>query len=60
MKNFIKWLFKSVIIALVIIFVTNIIGSFFEFNIPLNIWTLIIVTLFRVPGAIVLIIFFLL
>ncbi|HHU55735.1 MAG TPA: hypothetical protein GXZ48_03470 [Acholeplasmataceae bacterium] len=60
MKNLIKWLFKSLIIALIIIFSVNLIGSFFEINIPLNIWTLLIVTIFRIPGAIVLIIFFLL
>jgi len=60
MKKFIKWLFKSVIIALIIIFVVNILGSFIQINIPLNFWTLLIITLFRIPGAIILIIFFLL
>lgn len=58
--KFIKWLLKSVLIALIIIFTVNIIGSYFQFNIPLNIWTIIIISLFRVPGAIILIIFFLL
>ena len=60
MKKFLKWLFKSLLIALVAIFVTNIIGAYFGFNIPLNVWTILIVTIFRIPGAIILIIFFLL
>lgn len=58
--KFVKWLIKSIFIALIIIFTTNIIGSYFKFNIPLNIWTILIISLFRVPGAIVLIIFFML
>ncbi|MDD3999307.1 MAG: pro-sigmaK processing inhibitor BofA family protein [Bacilli bacterium] len=60
MKNFIKWFFKSLFIALLIIFGINILGSFINFNIPINIWTIAFVTLFRLPGAIILIIFFLL
>ncbi len=57
--KFIKWLAKSIFISLIIIFVCNFIGVYFGINIPLNIWTIIIVALFRVPGAIILIIFFL-
>ena len=60
MKKFLKWFFKSILIALIAIFVTNIIGSYLGFNIPLNIWTILFVTVFRIPGAIILIIFFLL
>lgn len=60
MKKFIKWLFKSVLIALIAIFVTNLIGSYFGFNIPVNVWTICFITLFRIPGVIILIIFFLL
>jgi pro-sigmaK processing inhibitor BofA len=58
--KFIKWLAKSVFIALIIIFVVNIVGVYFKINIPVNIWTILIITVFRVPGAIILIIFFLL
>jgi len=57
--KFIKWLLKSIFFAFIIIFVVNFIGVYIGINIPVNIWTIIIVALFRVPGAIVLIIFFL-
>lgn len=60
MKAFLKWLFKSLTIALVIIFGINLLGSFININIPVNFWTILFVTLFRLPGAIILIIFFLL
>ena len=58
--KYIKWLLKSIIIALVLIFITNIIGVYININIPINIWTIFIVSIFRVPGIIILIIFFLL
>lgn len=60
MWKFIKWLLKSVAIALLLIFSINLIGSLININIPLNIWTMLIITLFRLPGAIILMIFFLL
>lgn len=58
--KYIKWILKSVIIALVLIFITNIIGVYININIPINVWTILIVSIFRVPGIIILIIFFLL
>ena len=58
--KYIKWILESFIIALVLIFITNIIGVYININIPLNIWTILIVSIFRIPGIIVLIIFFLL
>ncbi|HHX00550.1 MAG TPA: hypothetical protein GX740_04525 [Acholeplasmataceae bacterium] len=60
MKKFFKWLFKSLFIALIIIFTVNLLGSFININIPVNFWTILIITLFRLPGAIILIIFFML
>ncbi|MCK9471363.1 MAG: pro-sigmaK processing inhibitor BofA family protein [Bacilli bacterium] len=60
MKKFLKWFFKSLFIALIIIFAINLLGSFININIPLNFWTILIITIFRLPGAIILIIFFLL
>ncbi|MCK9536000.1 MAG: pro-sigmaK processing inhibitor BofA family protein [Bacilli bacterium] len=60
MIKFLKWLLKSVFIAFLIIFSINIIGSFININIPLNIWTFLIIMFLRLPGAIILIIFFLL
>ncbi len=58
--KFIKWLLKSLIIALILLFITNIVGRYVNINIPINIWTISLVTIFRIPGIIILIIFFLL
>jgi len=58
--KFLKWLFKSFFLALLIIFSINILGSFININIPLNGWTFLIIFFLRLPGAIVLIIFFML
>ncbi len=58
--KYIKWLIKSVLIALVMLFVLNICGRYVNINIPINIYTISLVTLFKLPGLIVLIIFYLL
>ncbi|MCI5938647.1 MAG: pro-sigmaK processing inhibitor BofA family protein [Bacilli bacterium] len=56
----IKWILKSIIISLLLLFVTNVLGTYINVNIPINIWTILIVGVFRIPGIIILIIFFLL
>lgn len=58
--KFIKWVLKSLVISLLLLFVTNVLGTYININIPVNIWTILIVGVFRVPGIIILIIFFLL
>ena len=58
--KYIKWILKSLILSLLYIFITNIIGVYININIPLNIYTIIFVSNFRLPGIIILIIFFLL
>jgi pro-sigmaK processing inhibitor BofA len=58
--KYIKWILKSIALALLFIFITNIIGVYININIPINIWTVLIVSIFRIPGIIILIIFFLL
>lgn len=58
--KYIKWFIKSIILSLLLIFITNIIGVYININIPLNIWTILLVALFRVPGIVILIILFLL
>lgn len=58
--KYIKWILKSIALALLFIFITNIIGVYINVNIPINIWTVLIVSIFRIPGIIILIIFFLL
>lgn len=58
--KFIKWSIKSIIIALVMLFVFNIIGVRFNLNIPVNIYTLLIVATLRLPGLAMILIFLLL
>lgn len=56
MLKFIKWLLKSILLGLVIIFVFNIFGVYLNLNIPVNAWTIIIVGILKVPGLIMLLI----
>lgn len=58
--KYIKWILKSIILALLMLFITNLIGTYININIPINLWTIILVAIFRIPGIIILIIFFLL
>jgi len=57
--KFFKWLIKSIIIALLIIFVINILGVYLNINIPLNFWTVLVITFLKLPGAIIIIVLFL-
>lgn len=59
MKVF-KWFMKSLVICLILLFVFNVIGAYINLNIPINIWTILITFFLRLPGIIVLTIFFLL
>lgn len=56
MLKFIKWILKSLLLGIVIIFVFNIIGVYLNLNIPVNVWTIIIVGILKVPGLIMLLI----
>ena len=47
----IKWITKSLLFGIVFIFIFNIIGRYFNLNIPINIYTLIIVSTLKVPGV---------
>lgn len=58
--KFIKWAIKSIIYSLLILFVVNVVGSYLNINIPINIYTIIILAIFRLPGALGLIVFYLL
>ena len=51
-----KWMIKSLIFGLVAIIVFNLIGVYLDLNIPLNIYTIIIVGCLRIPGLAALII----
>ena len=56
MIKFIKWILKSILLGIVLIFVFNIIGVYINMNIPVNVWTIIIVGTLKVPGLIMLLI----
>lgn len=58
--KFIKWLLKSIVFSLILLFVVNVIGRYLNINIPINIYTILILAVFRFPGAIGLIVFYLL
>ena len=56
----IKWSVESILLGLGILFVFNLIGVYINVNIPINVYTLFIAGVFKVPGISVLIIFYLL
>ena len=58
--KYIKWVIKSLILAIVLLFAVNVCGRYININIPINVYTLFIAGVFKVPGIIVLIIFYLL
>ena len=58
--KFVKWLVKSLVISLVLLFAINLLGSFISINIPVNAYTIVIISILRLPGAIALIIFYML
>lgn len=58
--KFIKWVIKSIVFGLVLLFLVNVLGSKININIPINIYTILILAIFRFPGAIGLVVFYLL
>lgn len=50
--NFLKYTVKSLLIGIVVLFIFNFIGSYFNLNIPINIITLLIVGILRIPGLV--------
>ena len=47
-----KWTLKSFLFGIVILFLFNFIGSYFNLNIPINVFTLLIVGILRIPGLV--------
>ena len=56
----IKWLIQAVVLGLAIIFIFNIIGAHFNLNIPVNIYTILLVGALRIPGLVMILIFLML
>lgn len=52
-----KDIIKSILFALITLFLINVIGQSFNFYIPINIYTVLLVGLLRLPGLIIILIF---
>ena len=55
----IKWIIESVLLGLGILFIFNLIGVYINVNIPINIFTVLIVGFLRIPGLVAVIIYML-
>ncbi len=58
--KFIKWLIKALVLGVAIILGFNLLGAYFNLNIPFNIYTIMIVGILRVPGLVMILIFLML
>lgn len=52
----IKWVIKNIVIGLILVYLTNIIGVYFNINIPVNFITILVAGFLRIPGLIVLLV----
>lgn len=48
--NFLKWTLKSFLFGIVTLFIFNFLGSYISLNIPVNIITILIIGILRIPG----------
>ena len=55
----IKWIIESLLLGLGILFVFNLVGVYINVNIPINIFTILIVGFLRIPGLVAVIIYML-
>ncbi|MBE6131011.1 MAG: hypothetical protein E7183_04745 [Erysipelotrichaceae bacterium] len=55
----IKWIVESILLGLGILFVFNLVGVYINVNIPINIFTILIVGFLRIPGLVAVIIYML-
>lgn len=55
--SFIKWFLKCILLGIVVLFVFNFIGSYLSLNIPVNLFTILIVGILRIPGLVVILIY---
>lgn len=52
----IKWVFKNIVIGLILVYVVNFIGVHFGINIPINIVSILVAGFLRIPGIAILIV----
>lgn len=55
----VKWIIESILLGLGILFIFNLIGVYINVNIPINIFTVLIVGFLRIPGLVAVIIYML-
>lgn len=52
-----NWFIKSLLFGVIFLFVFNIIGRYVNLNIPINVYTLLIVSTLKIPGACMILIY---
>lgn len=55
--QFIKWIIKTLLIGSIVLFVFNFLGSYINLNVPVNILTILIVGMLRIPGIAALLVY---
>ena len=55
--KYLKWILKSILFGIVALFVFNFIGQYFNLNIPVNVFTILIIGTLKIPGLVALLLF---
>ena len=54
--KYLKWIIKSLLFGVTTLLVFNFIGVYVNLNIPINIYTILVISVLRIPGLCMLII----
>ena len=54
--KYLKWIIKSLLFGVITLLVFNFIGVYVNLNIPINIYTILVISVLRIPGLCMLII----
>ena len=54
--KYLKWIIKSLLFGVTTLLVFNFIGVYVNLNIPVNIYTILVISVLRIPGLCMLII----
>jgi inhibitor of the pro-sigma K processing machinery len=55
--KYLKWMLKSILFGIVALFIFNFIGQYFNLNIPVNVFTILIIGTLKIPGLVALLLF---
>ena len=55
--KYLKWLLKSILFGIIALFIFNFIGQYFNLNIPVNVFTILIIGTLKIPGLVALLLF---